>query len=95
MQELSEYMNYFINAKALQYLVHFRIITAEELSFMDKIKIEKHDNQFELSSVKWNEHSHKGWGKPDIEYKGIEIRYLWKQFKPLSFEEWKTKILHT
>lgn len=38
----------------------------------------------DVSPLRWNET--KGWSKPDIEFEGIEIRYLWKQFKPKCYQ---------
>lgn len=52
---------------------HLRIIDKHT-----KFKLVSDD--IDISPLRWNET--RGWGMPDIEIHGIELRYLWKQFKP-------------
>jgi hypothetical protein len=81
MEQLLQYMEYFIEKKAFQYQPHYRFIGVNGVS----------DNTAEFSKHRWNEHPLKGWGKPDVQVHGVEIKYLWKQFEPMSFEQWKQK----
>lgn len=39
-------------------------------------------NDLEIHHLKWNKYYINGWGIPDKDLGGIEIYYLWKQFKP-------------
>lgn len=42
----------------------------------------------ETSTQFWKPNDKSGYGKPDNVRGNIEFRYLWKQFKPLTFDKW-------
>jgi len=65
--------------------MHLRIVD-ENISFSKIYEFTKWDDMIEIERQSWKNSN--GWGKPDLEFYGIEIRYLWKEFEPLSFNEW-------
>lgn len=79
MDELKQYMEYFIEKKAFQYQPDYRFIGVKGVD----------DDTASFSDTPWHKHPLKGWSKPDAGIHGVEIRYLCKQFEPMSFENWK------
>ena len=92
MIDVSEYINKleniktalpnYLNELCFSYKYHMRIITDEPISFPKNYEIIGHDDYIEISNQRWDKHERNGWSKPDFEFNGIELRYLWKQFKP-------------
>ena len=91
LQKLSEYMNYFIDATAFTYQWHLRIITDTPVAFPKNYELVKYDTNIEVNNISWDKHERSGWSKPDKQFLDVEVRYLWKQFKPMSFYSWLLK----
>ncbi|MBK7883538.1 MAG: hypothetical protein IPJ81_06865 [Chitinophagaceae bacterium] len=90
--ESVEYLNYYIDKIAWQTKWNLRIIYDVEIPFPLNYEWIKHDSDIEISNIPWDKHSHKGWGKPDKQFGNVEIRYLQKEFHPLTIEQWRLKI---
>jgi len=80
-----KYGRYLIDKLAFQNKMHLRIID-ENIEFPKNYEWVKWSDTIEVEKQSWVKA--KGWGKPDLEFDGVEIRYLWKEFEPLSFNEW-------
>ena len=88
--DAKEYGNYFIDEIYFKYKSHVRIIDPK-IAFPKNYEWVSHRKDIDIEKDHWNKTN--GWGKPDVEIHGIEIRYLSKNLHtPLSFDKWlKTK----
>lgn len=95
MDEFTEYYNYYVNRLVFTYRPHYRFITDIEIPFPKNIFIVNHDNEIEVSNIRWNNHLMKGWGTKGpykILGKGVELWLTYRTLPILSFEEWLLKI---
>ena len=84
--DAKEYGNYYIDCIFLKARSQLRIIDPK-ITFPQCYEWAGHRKDIDIEKDGWQKTN--GWGKPDVEKHGIEIRYLWKDLNtPLSFEQW-------
>lgn len=88
LNNLRNYISYFLNQKERQYSWHLRIIVDKEIPFPRNLSLVKYDNDIDVTKNKWHENSRYGWNKPDKVFSGVELRYILKDIKIFSFEDW-------
>lgn len=94
LEELKEYMNYFIDMTAFRERTYYRLILDKKIDFPKSLYFIKWDDLIELSDYEWNKHPNKGWGTkspPDKIIYGLEFWKLWKDTKILTFKQWNER----
>lgn len=84
--KIKDYLNYYVDMICLKHNSYDRIIVDKEPQFPDNYKMIGHNTKLELSTKRWNEH--RGWGKPDLVYGGVEVHKIWKDISIKTFSEW-------
>lgn len=89
LEDLKPKINKYIDDLAFSYLWHIRIIVPDEEGIFGKRReyYKALEQNIEVSSVPWYKHEKRGWSKPDLQFGDVEIRYLWKQFRPSNNQE--------
>ena len=87
--EAIQYMNYWVDTEAKRLGTHYRVLDFNE----PRIKFPFNHFLGDSNFIDWEiDYSNRGWGSPDfIVSKNLELRYLWKGFKQMSLDQWKTK----
>ena len=80
-----EYMHYFIEVLACRTKTHYRVLDNNK----PKIKFPVNHQLGDRNYIDWEMEGDNGWGKADVLIsKDLELRYLWKNEKMLTFEQW-------
>ena len=87
--EAIRYMNYWVDTEALRLRTHYRVLDFNE----PRIKFPVNHSLGDSDFIEWEmDYSGKGWGSHDIQVSNnLELRFLWKNFNPISLNQWKTK----
>lgn len=94
------YMSYYVDMLELKNSIYYVVITDGELEKWGGLFTPMPPKKFasihhmDFSMLRWFQHPMKGWGtKPDDKMhmvgKDIEAWSLWKDYKILTFEQWR------
>lgn len=72
----------YIEKLVYSYKWHLVIVTDIKIPFPKNQQLIGHDNNIELQEYTWDKHPKGGWSKPDKIFGDVELRYLWKSFRP-------------